>query len=62
MMFYLDTSALVKRYIYEAGSELVNDLFADAKGIATGVISRAEAAAAFARAAHISILEREHAW
>ena len=62
MMLYLNTSALVKRYIYEAGSELVNDLFAGARGIATGVISQAEAAAAFARAVRIGILEREHAW
>jgi len=62
MMLYLDTSALVKRYINEAGSELVNNLFADARGIATGVISRVETAAAFAKAARIGILDREHAW
>ena len=61
-MLYLDTSALVKRYINEAGSELVNNLFADARGIATGVISRVETAAAFAKAARIGILDREHAW
>ncbi len=42
MMLYLDTSALVKRYINEAGSELVNSLFAEDRGIATGVISRVE--------------------
>jgi predicted nucleic acid-binding protein len=62
MMLYLDTSALVKRYIYESGSELVNNLFADARGIATGLISRAETAAAFARAARSGILDREQAW
>jgi len=62
MMLYLDTSALVKRYIYETGSELVNNLFSDALGIATGMISRAETAAAFAKAARIGILDREHAW
>lgn len=62
MMLYLDTSALVRRYINEAGSELVNNLFADARGIATGVISRVETAAAFAKAARIGILDREHAW
>jgi predicted nucleic acid-binding protein len=61
-MLYLDTSALVKRYINEAGSDLVNDLFAEARGIATGVISRVETAAAFAKAARIGILDREHAW
>ena len=47
---------------YEAGSELVIDLFADARGIATGVIRRAEAAVAFARVIGIGIFEREHAW
>ncbi len=62
MMLYLDTSALIKRYINEAGSDLVNDLFAEARGIATGVISRVETAAAFAKAARIGILDREHAW
>ena len=62
MMLYLDTSALVKRYIYESGSELVNNLFSDALSIATGMISRAETAAAFAKAARIGILDREHAW
>jgi predicted nucleic acid-binding protein len=61
-MLYLDTSALVKRYIYESGSELVNNLFSDALSIATGMISRAETAAAFAKAARIGILDREHAW
>ena len=62
MMFYLDTSALVKRYIHEAGSDLVNSLFADASGVATGVISRAETSAAFAKAVRIGILDRENVW
>jgi len=37
-------------------------LFSDALGIATGMISRAETAAAFAKAARLGILDREHAW
>ncbi len=61
-MFYLDTSALVKRYIDEAGSELVNSLFTDSQGIAIGVISRVETSAAFAKAVRIGILDHEHAF
>ena len=61
-MLYLDTSALVKRYIKEAGSDLVNSLIPEARGIATGVISRAETSAAFAKAVRIGILDRDLAW
>jgi predicted nucleic acid-binding protein len=61
-MLYLDTSALVKRYIDEAGSDLMNNLFAEARGIATGVISRAETSAAFAKAVRIGIIDRDQAW
>jgi predicted nucleic acid-binding protein len=60
-MLYLDTSALVKRYIDEAGSDQVNELFTSAVGIATAVISRVEASAAFAKAVRLGILDREQA-
>ena len=61
-MLYLDTSALVKRYIQETGSDLVINFITGARGIATGVISRAETSAAFAKAVRIGILEREPVW
>jgi predicted nucleic acid-binding protein len=60
-MLYLDTSALVKRYSDEAGSDQVNELFTSAVGIATAVISRVEASAAFAKAVRLGILDREQA-
>lgn len=50
MNLYLDTSALVKRYIRERGSQEVAGWIADADLSATSVIALVEAAAAFARA------------
>lgn len=48
MRAYLDTSALVKRYVAESGSLLVAPLF-EAGALATSRITWAEARAAFAR-------------
>ncbi len=53
MNLYLDTSALVKRYIREAGTDDVNRWIAQAELTATSLITRVEAVAAFARAARI---------
>ncbi len=50
MNLYLDTSALVKRYIFEQGSEEVRSLVRSAGYLATSILSRAEMAAAFTRA------------
>jgi predicted nucleic acid-binding protein len=50
-MLYLDTSALVKKYVEEDGSEEVRSCIARHESIATSTITRAEAAATFARAA-----------
>lgn len=51
LVFYLDTSALVKRYATEIGSSWVISLCdpASENTIATALITRAEAAAAFSR-------------
>jgi predicted nucleic acid-binding protein len=50
-VFYLDTSALVKRYVVEPGSSWLAQLCSQEseKTIATALITQAEAAAAFAR-------------
>ncbi len=48
MIHYLDTSALVKRYVNEAGSPSVRPLFR-AGGVATSRIAYAEIAATMAR-------------
>lgn len=59
MIVYLDASALVKRYVAEAGSADVEALIGEAQAIGTAVISRAEVAAALARAARVGLVARE---
>ena len=59
MTRYFDASALVKRYVAEAGSPEVEALINEAQAIGTAVISRAEVAAALARAARAGIVTRE---
>ena len=57
MILYLDASALVKRYVAERGSREVSELSAAAEIVATSVVSRAEVAAAFARAVRLRVLD-----
>jgi predicted nucleic acid-binding protein len=49
MILYLDTSALVKLYVREAGSVRVRNWLKSAAAAATSVVAYAEARAAFAR-------------
>jgi predicted nucleic acid-binding protein len=56
MILYLDSSALVKRYVAEPGSSEVNDIIAGAELIGTAIISRAEVVAALAKAVRIEAL------
>jgi predicted nucleic acid-binding protein len=58
---YLDTSALVKRYVTEAGSELVDSLWEQATVLVTSVTTAAEAQAGFAKAARTAALAPEEA-
>ena len=58
MILYLDASALVKRYIAEAGSAEVNRLIAQSDIVGTGIVSRAEVVAAFAKAVRVRLLPR----
>jgi len=58
MILYLDASALVKRYIAEAGSAEVNQLIAQSDIVGTGIVSRAEVVAAFAKAVRVRLLPR----
>jgi predicted nucleic acid-binding protein len=53
---YLDASALVKRYIVERGSRETIALTADAEMTATSIVSRAEVAAAFAKAVRAGLV------
>jgi predicted nucleic acid-binding protein len=56
---YLDASALVKRYVAEAGSAEVGELIDQAAVVGTAIISRAEVAAAMAKAVRKALLTRE---
>ncbi len=50
-ILYLDTTALVKLYLAEEGTELVERAVEEARGVATSVLSHLEAKSAFARLA-----------
>jgi predicted nucleic acid-binding protein len=56
---YLDASALVKRYIVERSSRETIALMADSEMIATSIVSRAEVAAAFAKAVRAGLVKDE---
>jgi predicted nucleic acid-binding protein len=62
VIVYIDASALVKRYVVERGSNEVIELTAKAEIVATSVVSRAEVAAALARAARVGVLDHDAAW
>lgn len=61
MILYLDASALVKRYVSEPGSDEVLRGIGEAEAVGTATISRAEIAAALAKAARLGLLSREEA-
>lgn len=66
MVFYLDTSALLKRYVRETGSRWVTALYAANAGhtLATGLVTKVEAVAALAakqRRGGISLIDYQQA-
>lgn len=61
MIAYLDSSALVKRYVEEAGSSEVAELLEQAELVGTAVITRVEVAAALSKAIRARSLSREEA-
>ncbi|MDX2193536.1 MAG: type II toxin-antitoxin system VapC family toxin [Gemmatimonadales bacterium] len=61
MILYLDASALVKRYVAEAGSADVARLIGEAEAVGTGLLSRAEVTAALAKAVRTKVLTRRAA-
>jgi len=61
MILYLDASALVKRYVAEVGLVEVDRLIARADVAGTVAISRAEVAAALAKAVRVGMLVRDEA-
>ena len=61
MIAYLDASALVKRYVAEEGSTEVQKLIGQAAAVGTAIISRAEVAAALAKAVRMKLLPQDEA-
>lgn len=61
MILYLDASALVKRYVTEPGSSEVSEAINRAEMAGTALVSRAEVAAALAKAARVGTLTQEEA-
>ena len=61
MIVYLDASALVKRYVQEAGSAAVGRLVEGADLVGTAAITRVEMAAALDKAVRVGVLSREEA-
>jgi uncharacterized protein len=56
VIVYVDSSALVKRYILEAGADEVNALIRSAAVVGTLAISRVEVAAALGKAVRVGSL------
>lgn len=56
MIAYLDASALVKRYVNESGSRETITLIDNSEMVATSVASRAEVAAALAKAVRLGMM------
>ncbi|MGH9200595.1 MAG: type II toxin-antitoxin system VapC family toxin [Vicinamibacterales bacterium] len=61
MIAYFDASALVKRYVNEQRSAETTELSTRAEVVATSLVSRAEVAAAFAKAVRSNILPDDEA-
>lgn len=61
MIVYLDASALVKRYVFEKGSERVDTLIPEAEALGTALVSRAEVVAALAKAIRVGALDGNEA-
>lgn len=65
MLVYLDTSALVKRYVQEVHSDEVGHLVSHAEGVGTVLIAQVEMASALGKAARQGLFapeEGERAW
>jgi uncharacterized protein len=61
VIIYADTSALVKLFVTEANSNDTRRILQDAQALGTGLLTRAELGAAFARGVRRGILREEQA-
>jgi len=65
MILYLDTSALVKRYVMESGSKEVNVLIESADTVGSAMLTQVEMASALAKAVRMNWVEADiaqNAW
>ncbi len=61
-MVYMDSSAIIKRFVAERGSELVDHIFRRHRPISTSEVSYVEVYSAFARRRRMDELsEKDHA-
>ena len=58
MILYLDSSAIVKKYVVESGSAEVHEAVKEAEAVGTASISRAEVVAALGKAIRMEILTK----
>lgn len=58
MIIYLDSSALVKRYVVETGSDQVEEWISNAQILSTGLITRAEISAAISRLCRMNFVDQ----
>jgi predicted nucleic acid-binding protein len=61
LIIYLDTSALLKQYIQEAGSEDVEKLLASSEGTGTNQLTYVEMASAISRAVRMELISADEA-
>ena len=65
MILYLDTSALVKRYVMESGSREINALIEMADTVGSAMLTQVEMASALAKAVRMNWVEADiaqNAW
>jgi predicted nucleic acid-binding protein len=60
-LIYLDTSALVKLYVRESGTDNVRDLLKSSTSVGTTIVSKAETAAVFSKAVRVGYITPEAA-
>ncbi|MEI6291797.1 MAG: type II toxin-antitoxin system VapC family toxin, partial [Chloroflexota bacterium] len=59
MILYLDTSALIKRYLTEPGSQAVKTWISQSRPASTSLITRAEMGAAITKATRMNWINAE---
>src|SRR5437879_4213805 len=61
MILYVDSSAIVKRYVLEDGSSEMENVIGEAEAVGTTLISRAEVVAVFSKAVRMRVIGEKEA-